>query len=657
MDFKKTFANIIFFCLLLSSIVTIAQEKVIERCATDEYNKILLMNHPNMMGSKTFEKNLSKQIQLNRLSRSGVSASSSRRAPYVIPIVVHVIHNGEAIGVGANISDAHVLSQIQVLNEDFRRMLNTNGYNEHPDGADVNVEFCLAQQTPDGCVTNGINRIDMSATSTTWSGPDGNTDTVLKPATFWDASKYLNVWSVNFESSGLLGFAQFPGGPANTDGVVVGYQYFGSNDDPNVTISGNFNLGRTLTHEVGHYLGLYHTFQGGCAEAGGGDLCADTPAVASSSSNSDICNTGNDSCPTPINTPDMVENYMDYSQDSCMNVFTNDQKARVIATLTGSANRPTNLNSNVCTPLASVNDDASVEIEGVAVADCSVSVVTSVRITNWGSNALTSVVISYDEDGGASSNYNWSGSLAYGEFEVVNLPAIISTPGNHTFNATVANPNGNTDLRSCNDDTSAGFNVNPLYSTTTQVHLTLTPDNFGSEITWEFRDSGDVLLNSGGPYTNGNTDVINESFDVVANECYTFTIFDSADDGICCDFGAGSYELKDDVDTIIVSGGNFGTSEITKISTVTLNGNEYFRDGKVSIYPNPVESLLNIKLSNGNGLPDAYKIYNLLGQLVNEKQVNHVSQLKIDVSNFSNGMYFIKVLKEGASISLPFIKK
>lgn len=653
MDFKKTMRVSLFLGFLLLSMVINAQENF-NRCATDEYNKMLLKKYPNMMGGKAFEKNLSKQIQLNKSRSSSINSSTNRRMVYTIPVVVHVIHNGEAIGTGVNISDAQVLSQIQVLNEDYRRMSGTRGFNLNLDGADVEVEFCLAQQTPDGCVTNGINRIDMSATSTSWSGPGGNTDTVLKPATIWDPSKYLNIWTVNFENNTLLGFAQFPDGPAATDGVVVGYQYFGTDDDPNVTISGDFNLGRTTTHEVGHYLGLYHTFQGGCAEVNGGDLCDDTPAVASSSSNNSNCNIGNDSCPQ--GQVDMVENYMDYSQDSCMNTFTNDQKARIIATITGSANRPTTNTSNVCTPLASVNDDASVEIEGIAVEECGVSVTTSVRITNWGTTTLTSATVSYNEDGGSASNYNWSGSLAYGEFEVVNLPAIISTFGNHTFNASIFNPNGNSDLRSCNNNTNATFSVSPSYTTTTQIHLTLNTDAFGGETTWNFKDSNDVILYSGGPYLDNVT--INESFDVVSNECYTFTIFDSANDGICCGpFGDGSYELKTDDNTVIATGGEFETSEATKISTATLSTDTYFANNKVSVYPNPTKEVLNIKVAAGNDLPDAFKVYNMLGQLVYEKQINKVSELKINVTGLSNGMYFIKVIKQGASLSLPFIKK
>lgn len=665
MDFKNTTRNILFLSVLLSCMTTSAQEIVPERCATDEYNKMLLKDYPNMMGSEAFEKKLSKQIQLNKLKQSGINGAANRRVVYTIPVVVHVIHNGEAIGVGPNISDAQVLSQIQVLNEDFRRMSGTRGYNTHPDGADIEVEFCLAQQTPDGCVTNGINRIDMSATSTSWSGPGGNTDSVLKPATIWDPSKYMNVWTVKFSNSGNLGYAQFPdtmeslnNGAANTDGVVVGYQYFGTEDDPNVTLPDSdprFNLGRTATHEVGHYLGLWHTFYGGCT--GSGDYCDDTPAVASPSPNANICNTGSDSCPTPAGTPDMVENYMDYSQDSCMNVFTNDQKARMVAVINFASRRPTTLTSNVCTPLASVNDDGSVEVE--SVFSCGNNSSPSVRITNWGTVTLTSATISYDVDGGTSSNYNWTGSLAYGEYEVVSLPSIAVATGAHTFNATIYNPNGNADLRNCNDNTSSVFDVlDSYYTVTTQLHLTLITDNYGYETSWNFKNSEGTIIYSGGTggvYANGTT--YNQSFDVVEGECYTFTILDSEGDGICCGYGAGSYELKDDDDTVIISGAAFGALEASNISTVTLGIDTYFRDNKVSIYPNPTEDVINIKLANGNNLPDGYKIYNMLGQLVKEKQISNSSQLKVDASNLSNGMYFIKVLKEGASLSLPFIKK
>lgn len=620
------------------------------RCATDEYNQELLQNNPGMMGSESYERWLAPKIANIKAQRSAADANGSLL--YTIPVVVHVIHNGEPIGVGSNISDAQVLSQIQVMNEDFRRMAGTNGFNSDPDGADVQIEFCLAQRTPDGCVTNGIDRVDMSAVSTTWSGPGatGNTDAILKPATIWDPSQYMNMWSVTFANGGLLGYAQFPGGPANTDGVVSNYTYFGSNDAAGVTLPPPFNLGRTMTHEVGHYLGLYHTFQGGCASD---DFCADTPPIAAPNYG---CPTGTDSCPG--GDIDMVENYMDYSDDACMNVFTNDQKARVLATMANAANRPSTATSNVCTPLASVDDDGSIEIEEFVAVPCSPDVDVTVRITNWGTVTLTSATITYDVDGGTSTNYPWSGSLDYGEFTTVALPTISSSPGNHTLNVSINNPNGNPDARSCNDTADETFDVADSFATTTQVHLTLTQDNYASETTWEFRDSGGIVLYSGGPYTDGTDGtVVNESFDVMPDECYSFTINDAYGDGICCAYGNGSYELRADDNTLIASGGEFADTESRNISTFALGVNDYFANSGIGVYPNPATNVLNIKLANTGDLPDSYQVYNMIGQLVTQNEISAISDLTIDTSAYSNGMYFVKITKDNNSVSLPFVKK
>jgi hypothetical protein len=632
----------IFSCLSIT-----AQEKSVEQirnCATDEYNAQLLNDNPNMMGSDAFERQMAPRIaEIKRQLESG----TARALQFTIPVVVHVIHNGEPIGTGANISDAQVLSQIQVLNEDFRRLAGTNGFNTDPNGADVEVEFCLAQQDPDGCVTTGIDRIDMSAVSTTWSGPGGNTDTVLKPATFWDASQYMNMWSVNFADGSLLGFAQFPGGPANTDGVVSNYTYFGSNDAPGVTIPGNFNLGRTMTHEVGHYLALFHTFQGGCS---GGDQCADTPPVDSPNFG---CPTTHQSC----GNLDMVRNYMDYTDDACMNVFTNDQKARVIAAMTNSANRPNTVTSDKCTPLADVSNDGSIEVNQLTPgAPCSGEVVPSIRIQNYGTVTLTSATVSYDIDGGTSTDYAWTGNLANGEFEDVDLPVITAGGGEHTFNVSIASPNGNADERSCNDVTSATFTGSDSYASTTEVRLTIVPDDYGSETTWSFNDENGVVA-SGGPYTNNNSTPIDEVFAVVPDMCYTFTINDSYGDGICCAYGVGSYNLRTDDDTIIFSGGEFATTESTQISTFALSLDDYFASSNLYVYPNPSANELNIKLGSSNDLPNSYEIVNMLGQSITKRTIATDEDLSINTTSLSNGMYFIRITKDNASITLPFIKE
>ena len=186
--------------------------------------------------------------------------------------------------------------------------------------------------------------------------------------------------------------------------------------------------------------------------------------------------------------------------------------------------------------------------------------------------------------------------------------------------------------------------------------MNLIPDDYGSETTWQFADGGGTVLYSGGPYTNGNTTPVNETFNVVVGECYTFTINDSFGDGICCSYGIGSYELTTDDATVIFSGGEFGSVEETTIGVNVLSSDEFFLDNSVSLYPNPVDDRLTIKLSNSN-LPDGYKVYNVLGQIIEEQVISNISDLEINTSELSEGMYFVKLSKGNSTKTLPFIKK
>ncbi|TVZ58489.1 putative secreted protein (Por secretion system target) [Flavobacteriaceae bacterium MAR_2010_105] len=658
---KITLSIFILACFLCSSILQ-AQIKSdikrtskpspdgIYRCSSDEYNAELLKQYPNMMGSRSFEKKLENKIKELKASKTrSVNGATLVR----IPVVVHVIHNGTAIGVGANISDAQVLSQIQVLNEDFRKLAGTRGENSHPDGADTNIEFYLAREDADCNPTTGIDRLDLSNISTTWSGPGGNSDSVLKPMTIWDPSRYLNMWTVTLDDNTLLGYAQFPGGPAETDGVVMGYEYFGSNDAPGVTLSGVYNLGRTTTHEVGHFFGLFHTFDGGCSD---GDLVADTPPTADTDGNYG-CPTGLDSCPvgTPDGILDMIENYMDYTDDACMNIFTNGQSARMDAVLAGL--RASLANSTVPdTPLAPVNYDGSIKITSLNLDPCSGTFTPEVRLANYGTVTLTSATIAYDLNNGTPANYNWTGSLAEGQSEIVNLPTMVTPVGNNDFNVEVSQ--SNTDQRVCNDTDSDSF-IGVSYDNTTQIHLTLNTDDFAEEISWEFKDSSNTVLYSQ-TYTNSPANdnaTFNYSFDVVVDECYTFTISDSAGDGICCAYGTGSYELRADDNSLIASGGSYAFSETTTMSTTALSMDDYFKNNKVSIYPNPTQTDLTISLLNPKQLPNGFQVYNMLGQAIFSKSISTKEDLKINTSILSNGMYFIKISKGSRSIAIPFIKK
>jgi len=257
------------------------------------------------------------------------------RALVTIPVVVHVVWNTTA----ENISEAQVLSQIAVLNADFRRLnSDVSGVPSAFTAADANIEFCLATVDPNGNVTTGINRVQTATTAF------GTNDQVKSSATgganAWDRNRYLNIWVCDI-SGGILGYAQFPGGSAATDGVVIDYQYYGTTG----TATAPFNKGRTGTHEVGHWLNLYHIWGDDGTGCTGTDNVADTPNQADM----------NYGCPvfpavSCSNGPngDMFMNYMDYTDDACMFMFSNGQATRMQALFAAGGTRASLLTSNGC---------------------------------------------------------------------------------------------------------------------------------------------------------------------------------------------------------------------------------------------------------------------------------------------------------------------
>jgi hypothetical protein len=247
-----------------------------------------------------------------------------------IPVVVHVLYKNT----NQNISDAQIHSQIAILNADYRR-LNADTSNTPVEfdsiAADIEVEFCLASLDPDGNPTNGITR-----TSTQGGQLLGWFSPIFEDAKYdstgghnaWPADEYLNIWICEM-FPGLLGYAQFPGGLPATDGVVISYQAFGDIG----TIAAPSTLGRTTVHEIGHWMGLYHIWGDDQDCVTGSDSIFDTPNAEGASSSD--CQVGRNSCSNEdpywgaFDPNDMVQNYMDYSHDSCMNMFSLGQKARM----------------------------------------------------------------------------------------------------------------------------------------------------------------------------------------------------------------------------------------------------------------------------------------------------------------------------------------
>ncbi len=239
-----------------------------------------------------------------------------------IPVVVHVIYlyTDENIGEGSNITVGQIESQIRILNEDYRREFGTPGYNEDPVGADTEIAFCLAQEDPRGQPTSGITR-DTTDKAILRFPED---DEYIKSKSYWDPTKYLNMYVIPRLDNRALGYAQFPGKyllSPHTDGVVIVHNFFG--DEGTVDFPNNpYNTGRTTTHEVGHWLGLKHIWADelGCSVHDLPDSIDDTPTAFNANFG---CNRDNQSC----QSRDMVENYMDYSNDTCFNIFTQGQKS------------------------------------------------------------------------------------------------------------------------------------------------------------------------------------------------------------------------------------------------------------------------------------------------------------------------------------------
>src|SRR5215211_3206835 len=266
------------------------------------------------------------QLRIDEYTERSLQTGEAQRAMrrlIKIPVVVHVLYRRDV----ENISKRQINTQIAVLNRDFRA--------RNPDRSDVpdpwkslvtdaKVEFALATKNPRGRPSDGITRTKTDRLS--FGADDSMKKKSQGGVAAWPADRYLNVWVCNL-GDGLLGYAQFPGGPARTDGVVILNTAFGTTG----TVKRPFDLGRTTTHEVGHWLNLRHIW-GDTMGCTGGDRVADTPNAAGP-------NYGKPNFPhiTCNNGPngDMFVNYMDYVDDASMFMFSAGQVGRMNATLAG----------------------------------------------------------------------------------------------------------------------------------------------------------------------------------------------------------------------------------------------------------------------------------------------------------------------------------
>lgn len=435
---------------------------------------------------EVFERWINQKFIDNRARLS--QGANSVAAVYQIPVVLHVIE--PASGGSLSISDERIQRQIEILNEDFGRT-NADASNTPaiflPVAADTEIQFVLAKQDPQGNPTSGIVRI--RGTQDKYSATANQR--LLRSESYWSPEHYLNIHVADFNV--FLGYASFPitdlEGVNNSDddyawdGVFIDYQYFGENPSAPAFES----YGRTTTHEIGHYLGLRHIWgDGGCSVD---DFVADTPLA-------DDDNSGLTSpCTFPNNdsnvceTDEMFQNYMDYTDDTCMNLFTQGQKTRMRTILDNSPRRTTLITSpGLSEPTRFTNDLAVTKIISPKFNECDDLITPSAMLANHGETVVTSYDLTLFVDGAPTQTVNQVGNLDPDQSEVVNFSSVSISAIPATIQFEISNVNGATDDNPANDsqelslssNTSASVPFSDNFESTAKVLA-----HTGSAFPWE----------------------------------------------------------------------------------------------------------------------------------------------------------------------------
>lgn len=698
----------LFLLLVFSSQVLFAQEQIaidiqtnegkFIRCLTDEKMKMAADQYPELIERR-------RMIE-DRINAFKVNENTSRGPSNVItiPTVVHIIYRTTS----QNLNDSRVLEQIQVLNEDFRR-LNADANNVPSTFAsicaDSEIEFCLASTDPSGNPTTGITRTQTSVTNI------GQTNNYYSTAnggkTIWDPTKYLNIWVCEL-GGGLLGFTYTPGGaPNGADGVVIGYQYFGKTG-----ASAPYNQGRTTTHEVGHWLNLEHIWGSGSGGCSNDDGVGDTPMQSSSYSG----------CPshpqTTCSSNDMFMNFMDYVNDNCMNSFTVGQKNRMLSAI--NAARPGLLTSLAC---QTTLDDAGVSLILTPSGTlCSGTFNPVVSVKNFGSNNLTSFTLNYRIDGGATMTQNWTGNLATLQTVNINLAQQTVGGGSHTFEAFTTQPNGTSDDDPSNDDATSTFVISnggialPFINS---FELPLFPlpswdlDNPDGATTWARTTtaaktgSASIYMDNYDYSANGEIDRLTfDPLDFTGNSSVTMTFelayalysstgySDTLRVLVSKDCGASWDVVYEKFDNALTTVSNIVTTEFIPTSSqwrqenVDLSAYTSFNDVRVmlehvtdyennlyvddinitgipstsvhqiennlsvfSVFPNPAEDVLNIEIEFKDLADIRISLLDVMGRTVldfNDASVQ-VGKYNLNVNALTKGVYFVRLIESDGS--------
>lgn len=615
---------------MFSTAMTWAQQT--RNCGTMEYLEYQMQNDPSISG---------KMAEIETFTNNFITENpGSPKAVITIPVVFHVLYNTAA----QNISDALILAQLNQLNQDFAR-LNSDAGNTPTAfqslATNTNIQFCLAQRDPSGNATTGIVR--KSTTVTSFSSNDAVKYTAQGGDNAWDATKYLNLWVCNL-GGGLLGYAQFPGGAVATDGVVLLYSSIGSLTTPGS--SAPYNYGRTATHEVGHWLNLRHIW--GDANCGN-DLVSDTPTQQ----------TSNYGCPTfPKVTcsnganGDMFMNYMDYTDDGCMNMFSAGQSTRMNALFATGGARVGLLSSLGCSAPTTTGC-------GTPSSLAAGSITTSSATLSW---AAVSGAVSYNLQYKLSSATTWttvnttatsyalSGLTAATAYQFQVQAVCASASGSYsaatTFTTTSATTTC-TDNYEANETRTAGKTIATNANITAKIGTSTDKDWFKFSTTSAARNIKVVLdqlpadydlklFNNSGTQlaVSQNTGTTLET--IIRNTTSTGTYYVQVY-GYSSAFNANScYSLR-----VNTSSSSFRTIEGAETESIEVQAIE-----EVTLFPNPSNGNFTVSVLSDNEADVTIAVYDITSKAILSETFNSTkgeNSFNLDLQGRAKGIYFVEV--------------
>lgn len=698
-------------CCLILPVAISGQSESVLRCGFQsffEYEKSLFPDYEDRIQS------LNLHYQRYLQTRPESPAQRSNCDILIVPVVVHVIYDDSV----SNIPDSQIHSQIEVLNEDYRRKFGTPG---HGNGADAGIQFCLASRDPNGQPTTGITRTPSIFTSHSL-----NNDAILKSIISWNDTMYLNIWVVKsiIDNAGktVLGYASFPDNPNPiADGVVIQGKNFGRTG----TVIAPFDQGRTATHEIGHFLGLYHTFEteGDC-DGGSESNCA--------SSGDFICDTPSEQdplfgCPAnPVNTcqdapcdkVDLIKNYMNFTDDACMDHFTKGQTVRmqfVLASQRANLVLPSNLLLTGCDTAGIIKTRPESAFVAGTTTVCAGDIIEFTELVEGCADAF-----SWTFPGGTPLNsFLENPQVIYPQAGIYPVSLTVTSGGNsHT--TTINNYIQVIDTQTVppyyegfegiefvpsgwkkEDEDGKGSWIRTTFAASEGIASAVMP-NFTTESCGSFedlittavdlREATAASLRFDYAYKARNNDAnradILEIF--ISDNCgqtYDFRIFkkqgvnlatvpDFEDELVFIPLKATDWK------NVVIPLTNFlGNEHIrVKFRCISRKGQHLFLDNVrvtaivgleddlrldagVKIFPNPFSNSLNLEIQPGYQTHAKVLVSDIHGKIIREDYypsllpgTNHISLEGNDIENLSTGIYFIRIITDRASVTRKIVK-